>query len=332
MKKLASKDSSSLYQLENTKVKTYIATTPESRQIVNDPFLVGVKYTEALKIACGKVVELMQSDPNCVLYSDNAENKTCVLNILRGGLNFGLREALAKSLNWNNHSAAFISAQRARQDSNPEDWYITESSYQKVFLPKDAIIVFGDVVATGTSLEFALSQILDIAKTQAHTISSFIFFTIGGPRSGEIIEKVNETASKLFPNFIGSTVIYLEGCFSVADTESPVTVKFTGTDLLRRESIVVPEFVKSQFENPTFPIERCTIYDAGSRAFWLPEYFEDIKDYWEQTLHLAKDGMTYEELLAERYPELLKEQNESIDFSKISLVELCEAQLAKLDY
>lgn len=85
---------------------------------------------------------------------------------MRGGLNFGLREALAESFSWNQHSAAFLQRQRARKTANPEEWYITESDYQKVYLPEKSCIVFGDVVATGTSLEFALNELLNIAKNQ----------------------------------------------------------------------------------------------------------------------------------------------------------------------
>jgi len=73
----------------------------------------------------------------------------------------------------------------------------------------------------------------------------------------------------------------LEGCFDVPTPESRLTIRFTGTDLLRGgESVIAPDFLESQYENPAYPIERCTIYDAGSRAFWVREYAEDVRSYW----------------------------------------------------
>ena len=98
-------------------VYRYVSSTPETRDICNDPFLVGVNYTRALSAASAATLKAS------VKYStfDLLEEKTTVLHILRGGLNFGLREALADAFGWNVHPSAFISAQRARRSDNPED-------------------------------------------------------------------------------------------------------------------------------------------------------------------------------------------------------------------
>lgn len=118
-----------------------------------------------------------------------------------------------------------------------------------------------------------------------------IFFTIGGPRSHEILDSISIRAKEMFPAFTGSAVIYLEGCFPLRSSIQKYLSNYT-EQYLRTKSILAPEFVDSQFENPAFPIERCTIYDAGSRAFWIPEYLEDVIDYWEKTLELATNGTT----------------------------------------
>ena len=251
-----------------------------------------------------------------------SESTTTVLHILRGGLNFGLRQSLARAYGWNKHASAFISAQRARQSENPEDWYITENAYQKVFLPNDAAVVFGDVVATGTSLSYALHQMINIGETEKKRVSSFVFFTIGGPRSEEILAEIDALCRTRFPNYSGSTVIYFEGRFAVAEAGTPLSIKYTGTDLIRRDCIMAPEFINSQYDNPLFPLERCTIYDAGSRAFWVPEYIEDVLDYWEKTAMLARDGFTFRRLLQERCPDLDPDR-----FPNCSLLDLCHQQI-----
>ena len=67
---------------------------------------------------------------------------------------------------------------------------------------------------------------------------------------------------------------------------------------------MAPEFIASQYEDPAYPLERCVIYDAGSRAFRVREYAEDVAGYWKQVLELAGRGMTFEDYLRERFPGL----------------------------
>lgn len=90
----------------------------ESRAICNDPRVVGLQYTANLRRACAGALQALPKD----LPYSMSENSTTVFHILRGGLNFGLREALGDAYGWNKHPSAFISAQRARQTANPEEW------------------------------------------------------------------------------------------------------------------------------------------------------------------------------------------------------------------
>jgi len=83
-----------------------------------------------------------------------------------------------------------------------------------------------------------------------------------------------------------------------------VEIKFGGTDLLRRNSLVTEEFLQSQLENLLFALERCTIYNAGSRAFWIPEYLEDVIEYCEKRKDLFLGGYSYKTLILERFPEI----------------------------
>lgn len=303
-------------------VRRFVVSTPETRAICNDPFLVGVAYTDALRVACERTITFLDAKADFPLLESN----TTVLHILRGGLNFGLREAFQRTLGWNRHFSAFISAQRARNKGSLEDWHITEGSYRKVYLAPKANIVFGDVVATGTSLEFALHELLDIVAEEGVEVSSVVFFTIGGQRAEEILISVDATCRHHFANYLGATVIYFEGRFGVATHHTPLAIKVPGTDLLRREALLADDFIESQYADQAYPLERCAIYDAGSRAFWLPEYIEDVWDYWEQTLWLAKSGVTYSELLRERAPML-----DISRFGEHDLCALCERQLARCE-
>ncbi|MBN8549001.1 MAG: hypothetical protein J0M12_06780 [Deltaproteobacteria bacterium] len=319
---LSKEHSCSLYELsrEPGKSRVFIASTPETRAICNDPFITGTQYTRSLTAACAKTLQALKKAQAL----DLKEADTTVLHILRGGLNFGLREALSDAFSWNDHASAFVSAQRARSSTNPADWIITETAYSKLHLRKIDNVVFGDVVATGTSLRYALQQIGHTAKASGSEICSLTFFTIGSPCSHAIIDEIDREYRLHFPDYQGSSVIYIEGIFQMATDATAMKIKIDGTDLLRTESVLAPEFIESQYEYPSFPLERCTIYDAGSRAFDIDEYLHDVKDYWHQTMLLAEGGMTFKQLLHERFPELDAQR-----FGDTNLETLARAQLSK---
>lgn len=310
----------SLYRMDtgNT-IDGIIASTPETRAIANDPKVMGVDYTRGLARACSQILKTLAGNGLACL----EEQETIVFNILRGGLNFGLREALADAFGWNCHGSSFISAQRARDDDSPEQWHIVENEYAKVYMPETASIVIGDVVATGTSLEYAIKALVAETKRQGSRLRSVVFFTIGGPRALEILKATDALCRKTFPEYEKTTLVYLEGCFTVPVPSTPLQIKITGTDLVRLDAQMALEFVASQYEDPAYPIQRCTIYDAGSRAFWTPEYLDDLHDYWTRVKALAKGGVSFEALVAERCPCLDPER-----FGSVALDAVCDDQLA----
>lgn len=313
-------DDISLYRIENgARVEAYIASTPETRSICNDPGVAGMNYTRKLSCACRKVLEQRPVELK--------EKETVVVNILRGGLNYGLRDALADAYGWNSHTTCFISAQRARNSADSEDWHITENDYEKVYFPEVATLVIGDVVATGTSLRYALQELLRSALEQRVHLRSLLFFTFGGSKAAEILEDIDRQCRDLFHGYEKSVLIYFEGCFTCAQVDTPLSVRLTGTDLLRWHALMAPEFVASQYEDPAYPLERCTIYDAGSRAFWLRDYVQDVIGYWRQNLQFAEHGMTFPQLLAERFPNLdISRFPADTDLKALSL-----RQLAKME-
>ncbi|MBR1609031.1 MAG: hypothetical protein IJ678_05395 [Kiritimatiellae bacterium] len=292
-------------------VETWVATTPGTRLICNDPAVAGVRYTSLLRESCASILRALSTDA--------AETDAVVVNILRGGLNFGLREACAEAFGWNAHTTCFMSAQRARDERDPEAWHITENAYRKLYLPERVTFFVGDVVATGTSLRYGLQELVKTASERKADVRGIVFFTFGGPVARAILEEVDASCRALFPNYGRTTLVYLEGCFAVAAPDTPLHVRLTGTDLLRLGSVMAPDFVESQYESPSYPIERCTIYDAGSRAFWLFEYVADVIGYWRQNLQFANHGMTFAELLAERFPSLDPARFGDVDLKALSL-------------
>jgi hypothetical protein len=74
---------------------------------------------------------------------------------------------------------------------------------------------------------------------------------------------------------------------------------------------MAPELFRTQYDALAYVLERCVIYDAGSRAFDVPTYVDDVRSFWEQVLELALDGLTLEEALEERWPEPWRESQQA---------------------
>jgi len=276
----------------------YVLTTPWTRDICNKPELLGFKYTEALyqAMAAG-----LASAPFAPLLADHPQDSICVVHLLRGGLNFGLRRALNLAFGHHRHGSAFMSSQRYVDDGQ---WGVSDDSYRKLEIPKDAVLVIGDVVATGVTLENGLEVVRRHMVDIGATARAMVFFTFGGPRAEQALSQIHERFVETFPDYERTCVVYLEGRFSLADEHTPLRVKELGTDLLRLDALMAPEFELSQYEAISHSLERCTIYDAGSRAFAVQTYARDVLEYWHQLHALADQGVSLRDVMVERWPEL----------------------------
>jgi len=107
------------------------------------------------------------------------------------------------------------------------------------------------------------------------------------PIIGPLIQKV---AVARFTRTLGTLISSGDPVFDAAYADS----------LLKYPALLAPEYEISQFESLYPPLERCVIYDVGTRAFQYLEYLEDVKEYW---LSLFESNMTYEEIYHKRFPE-----------------------------
>jgi len=278
-------------------IERYVVSTTGTRRICNQPELLGLAYTDALQQS---MAQALATAPFHSLLAAAPETSLCVLHLLRGGLNFGLRAALGQAFGFVRHGSAFMSSQRCVAGGQ---WGVTEDSYRKLDIPDGAVLLVGDVVATGVTLEHGLEVIRRHLRHHGASPRATVFFTIGGPRAEAALAATHRRWRETFATYQRTCLVYLEGRFTLACEETPLRIREPGTDLLRRDAILAPEFALSQFESPAYPLERCTIYDAGARAFTIPAYAHDVIDYWEQVGALAREGWTLREALLERWPE-----------------------------
>lgn len=302
LKSIEKNDDISIYKIKGPyadHIKRYVFTTPETREIINETTLTGYKFTSNLTTGLTK---LLRDFPFPESMGDILETDCNVFNFLRGGLNFNLNSALYNAWEFNNVSSSFMTSQRAKDKDGR--WYIKDDQYQKFNFEKDAVIFCGDIVATGSTVDNGFERIFKLAKNLGHPIRNLVFFTFGCHKIEKILERYHLLFKKQFKRYRDTYLFYIEGKFKLADFNTDLHIKIQGTDLLRYPALMAPELEFSQHNELHSALERCIIYDGGTRKFEVQEYFKDVSEYWRELRDLArKRGWTYKKALLERWPE-----------------------------
>ncbi len=297
-----------LYEVTNDQpnLRTYIASTPETREICTRSEIFSPEFEYFLQKGIRKIITQTKLK-DIILQNMNKLINADVLDILRGGSNFDPRSGLYRlGLRATRH---VLSSQRKQNEDG--SWTVTDDSYCKIFAeevqPKREVhLFFGDIVATGKSLEAGLSKFLQRVKEKDYTLKSVFFFTIGGKQSEEILEK-------LLKDYEGVDihVVYIEARFGIATWETPIKIKKEGTDLLVywENALPSPEYVLELLKKPEFLLEKCAIYDGGKRANSWEAHLLEVKKYWEQ---LNESGNILFEAINERMPILNVKNTEEL--------------------
>lgn len=285
-------------------IQRYVVTTPDSRRICNEPELVGWQFTDAMRHA---VTGALATAPFAGAIQSVPQHRVCVLNFLRGGLNFDLRTALHDAYGMNHHVSAFMSSQRRRTEGR---WEVHEDMYRKLRIPDGAILMVGDVVATGATISNGLSVLLSHMTQLGSRLSMLVFFAVGCHKLEKHLEAFHERCLELFPNYEATHAVYLEGKFKLVDSKTHLRISIQGTDLIKPGALLAPEYALTQYGSLNYPLERCVIYDAGSRAFDVPHYLDDVAGYWTELRNLARRGWTMADALQERWPDRQDDQVE----------------------
>ena len=278
-------------------VNRWVVSTPLTTEICNRPELCGIEFSTNLRKA---VTTSLASAPFKGFLGSVPSTSLCSMNFLRGSLNFDLRSAIGEALGSNYHATCFMSSQRSRKQGR---WVVKEDMYRKMTIPDGAILMVGDVVATGVTVNNGFEVIENYLKSKSSTISGIVFFTIGCHKLEKILEEVHQRFTRLFDGYRETHAVYMEGKLRLVDSSTKLMIGIQGTDLIKVNSPLSPEFELSQYDGLDAPLERCAIYDAGSRAFDVVEYLDDVVQYWEQVRLLARRGYTLVEALKERWPE-----------------------------
>jgi hypothetical protein len=211
-----------------------------------------------------------------------------------------MRRVLSRAYGFNVHSSSFITSQRDKDKYGR--WFIKDNQYRKIILPYNATLFFTDIIATGVTISSGLDIIVNLAKNSGIPIKQIFFFTIGCHKLEKILKQFDSVLRQLFHQYERTCAVYFEGKFHLADSKTEARIKAQGTDLMRYPALLAPEFEMSQYNAISHLLERCVIYDAGTRSCDVAEYLRNLEEYWKELRLLAEKGWTLEQALRERWP------------------------------
>ncbi len=273
----------SLYSIESNPgrsvLKRYVASTSDTRNMLNFPEIVNSDFTNLMK---NGVTNILKGLNNIEHLSRISSKQVNVYHILRGGLNFEMRNALHKAFGYKWHSSSYISSQRHEKDGEFE---ISDDSYRKFQIPDNATIYSADIVASGASLDNSLHYLDNYLTVENLRIKNFVFATIGCSKAEDVLEKWDSIFKKNHPEYEKTILIYIEGRFALGDKKLPLYNVLPNTDLLKNYkfgALLTPEYEFSQFEKMIIPLEACAIYDGGKKSFEPVRHIMDILEFWEK--------------------------------------------------
>ncbi len=283
-------ETAAIYSIENTEKKStlnrYVVSTRDTRNMMNFPEIINCDFTTLMRNGLTNAFKsLNHLEKLSVINSRNVN----VYHILRGGLNFQLRDVLRKAFGYKWHSSSYISSQRVKEGV---EFVISEDAYRKFEVPDNATVYSADIVASGASLDNSLVYLQKYMETNNLKLKNFVFLTIGGSRAEEVLERWDRRFREANPGYEKTIMIYLEGRFALGSTATPIKNVLPDTDLLRNYklgALLSPEFEHSQFEKMIIALEGCAIYDGGKKAFEPINHIIDVLEFWEKLDAYAKE-------------------------------------------
>ena len=265
--------------------KRYVVSTRNTRDLMNYPEVINCDFTNLMQNGITDALKGINILDRLSCISSKSVN---VCHILRGGLNFKVRDALKKAFGYKWHSSSYISSQRVLKEGKFE---VSEDQYRKFIIPDKATLYTADIVASGVSINHALEFIHSYLKKMNHRLKNMVFITIGCIEAEKVLKKWHEIFKKDNPEYENTYMIYLEGRFALADRDTPLRNVLYDTDLLKSYKIgalLSPEYEHSQFERTIIGIEGCAIYDGGKKGFEPVNHIKDIMEFWEKQLKVAE--------------------------------------------
>ncbi len=276
-------ETAAIYSIENDNeisgIHRYVISTRDTRNMMNFPEIINCDFTALMRNGITNALKSLNHLEKLSMINSRNVN---VYHILRGGLNFQLRDVLRKAFGYKWHSSSYIYSQRVKEGVG---FVISEDTYRKFEVPDEATVYSADIVASGASLDNSLVYLEKYMETKKLKLKNFVFITIGGKRAEDVLNRWDKRFKEAHPGYEKTILIYLEGRFALGDSDTPLKNVLPDTDLLRNYkfgALLSPEFEHSQFEKMIIALEGCVIYDGGKKAFEPVNHIIDVLEFWEK--------------------------------------------------
>ena len=191
----------------------YIISEAETRKLMNHPEVVGYEVYASLLMATSQMLYFLKK--RHMITTAN------ILSILRGALNYPLEESCFRE-HIRVHDISFMSSERVFQDGQMAGLAI---KYNKLTMVPNSTLMIGDIIASGDTLVKCLRYVVDYYREQGAQLRNIVFFTIGGTRGIELLEKLTQDIREFWPDFEGFITVYYEGIFSCYEEKVTITKK-----------------------------------------------------------------------------------------------------------
>ena len=173
--------------------KRYVVSTRDTRDLMNHPEIINCDFTNLMRNGITNALKGINVLDRLSCINSKSVN---VCHILRGGLNFQVRDALRKAYGYKWHSSSYISSQRILKKGRFE---ITEDQYRKFIIPNDATLYTADIVASGVSLNHGFEYIDSYLESQGFELENMIFITIGCIEAERVLQKWHDIFKEKYP-------------------------------------------------------------------------------------------------------------------------------------
>lgn len=287
-------------QLENARcaggtygpVRIYLVSSQPSIDIINRPECVGVEFQDKLSSALRYAVNALLRDTGT---EGPLSQPLDVVYVLRGGLNFNLHQVLTGTTG-RLPEVSFLSSQRVEEGTG---FTIGENDYSKWSVQDGATLCIGDICATGTTMAHGLEMAITQYGRQKIAPQHVLVFSIGTRTVLDVLADLHDTLKKAWgPRFTGITLVYLEALFTLyCGHPALARTHLRNTDFFRKDAPRSLQLETDSLTHPVTLLERCAIYDGGSRSFEPRTYLANLRRYWERLSEEARTGIGVRDLL-----------------------------------
>lgn len=249
----------------------YIVSEAETRKLMNHPEVVGYEVYDSLVSATSQMMYFLKKNGKI--------SKVNILSILRGALNYPLEESCYRE-HIRVHDISFMSSERVFSEGQMTG---LEIKYCKLAVVPDSSLLIGDIIASGETLVNCLKYVIDYYKERGAKLRNIIFFTIGGNKGIELLERLTEEIRRDWPEFEGFITVYYEGIFSCYENGDlgASGINRANIDFIWRDGIISPAFRRQTLSQQNALFEKCTIYDGGARRYEISEHIDEVMEFWQ---------------------------------------------------